>query len=311
MYQKIRRLRLPANRSLRTVLAVGACLLLIAGVLIAKKWKEVSDNGGQQYAEPFHIAGALYYVGANDVASFLITSKQGHVLIDGGYPGTAPMIMANIAKLGFDIHDVKILLTTHYHLDHAGGLAALQRASGAELWVSEGDADAVASGGEDPALGVARLLVWSGMARYPRPRIDRRFSDGQQVAVGDNEITAHITPGHTRGCTMWTFPVRDGDRELLAGLVCGVGVPPLTWFMGTTRAQLEADYEHTLRTMRSLPVDIFLAPHARVFGRWRKFQGRANAEDPVAPFIDAQGYRDFVDDTERRFHAVLEGREHS
>ncbi len=149
-----------------------AGLFMVVGLglfaLLMRQWKRVSDNGGQQYATPFQIAGNLYYVGANDISAFLLTGPEGHVLIDGGYPGTADMIMASIAELGFDVRDVRILLTTHFHLDHAGGLAAIQEASGAELWVSEGDADGVASGGDHPSLGILRLVVWSGMARYPR-----------------------------------------------------------------------------------------------------------------------------------------------
>lgn len=299
------RLRLPRRRWVRAVLGVAAGLF----VVLAIQWKRASDHGGQKYAEPFRIAGNLYYVGANDVASFLLTGPEGHVLIDGGYPGTAPMIQASIEELGFRLGDVRILLNTHYHFDHAGGLAALQEASEAELWVSEPDADAVASGGDDPALGILRLLVWTGIARYPRPRVDHRFQDGDTIRLGPIELTGHITPGHTRGCTTWTFPVRDGDRELLAGLVCGVGVPPLTsWFGGTT-PELEADFERTLRTWRSLPVDIFLAPHARVFGRWRKFQASAEAENPVAPFIDPDGYQTFIDNMEREFRAAAARKE--
>jgi metallo-beta-lactamase class B len=299
------KLRLPRGRRTRVALGVAAGLFAALAVFLAVQWKRASDNGGQRYAEPFRIAENLYYVGANDVASFLLTGPDGHVLIDGGYPGTAAMIQASVEELGFDIRDVRILLNTHYHLDHAGGLASLQEASGAELWVSEGDADAVASGGDDPDLGVLRLLVWSGLARYPRPRVDHRFGDGDTVRLGPIELVGHVTPGHTRGCTQWTFLVRDGDRELLASVVCGVGVPPRTPFFGATRQEMEAAYERTFQTMRSLPVDIFLAPHARVFGRWRKFQASQEEEDPVAPFIDPEGYQDFVDDLERQLRRTL------
>src|SRR5215212_11289084 len=112
------------------------------------EWREGGINGGQKYAEPFRIAGNFYYVGANDVAAFLITGPNGHILIDGGYPGTPPLIMASIARLGFDIRDVKVLLNSEPHFDHAGGLAELQRASGAELWASEASAGVISSGGD-------------------------------------------------------------------------------------------------------------------------------------------------------------------
>jgi metallo-beta-lactamase class B len=299
---------LPRGRRARFALGVAAVVLAAALTFLGLRWRRASLNGGQQYAEPFHIAGNLYYVGANDVASFLLTGPEGHVLIDGGYPGTAPMIRASIEELGFDLREVRILLNTHYHFDHAGGLAELQEASGAELWVSEGDAAAVASGGDGADLGPLRVLVWTGLARYPRPRVDHRFLDGDTIRLGPIRLTAHVTPGHTPGCTMWTFPVRDAERELLAGLVCGIGVPALASIRGLSTRE-RAAYERTIRTMRSLPVDVFLAPHARVFGRWRKFQASAGADDPVAPFFDPDGYRAFVDDTERRYRAAVAGQE--
>ena len=155
-------------------------------------------------------------MGANDIASFLITGPEGHVLIDGRYPGTPPLIMASIATLGFDIRDVKVLLNSEPHYDHARGLAELQKASGAELWVNEASADAIASGGDDPDvfLPMRVALIWNGLARYPAPRVDHRFKDGDTIGVGTTLLTAHTTPGHTRGCTSWSFVVRDGLRML-------------------------------------------------------------------------------------------------
>ncbi|MFL5524117.1 MAG: MBL fold metallo-hydrolase, partial [Gemmatimonadaceae bacterium] len=117
----------------RRVLVCIAVLLVALAVVPFRKWREASKNGGQTFAEPFRIAGDFYYVGANDVSSFLITGPQGHILIDGGYPGTPPLIMRSIAKLGFNIRDVKVLLNSEPHYDHAGGLAELQKASGAQL----------------------------------------------------------------------------------------------------------------------------------------------------------------------------------
>jgi metallo-beta-lactamase class B len=123
-------------------------------------WKGNSDRGGQLPAERSRIAGNLYYVGANDVAAFLLTGPEGHVLIDGGYPGTAPMIMASIKKLGVDISDVAVLLNSEPHTDHAGGLAELHRASGATMWASEASACSLASGGDDrDILLPLRLLL--------------------------------------------------------------------------------------------------------------------------------------------------------
>jgi metallo-beta-lactamase class B len=292
---------IPKRPWLRILIGVVAVL----AVVLFSNWREATDNGGQKYAEPFRIAGNLYYVGANDVTSFLITGPEGHVLIDGGYPGTAPMIMASIAQLGFKITDVKVLLNSHAHFDHAGGLAELQKASGAELWVSEGDADAVAAGGAgDPAAGIFRFITY--FVRYPAPRVDHRFKDGAKVRVGPIELTANVTAGHTRGCTSWSFPVRDGDRELHVVHICSLTL------MGNqslvepeTYPGIRADWEHSFEKLRSLPADIWLASHAREFGRWRKFQQRATAKNPADPFIDRAGYLSAIDKAEERFRNEL------
>jgi metallo-beta-lactamase class B len=293
----------------RSSILLLAGVLGVAAVILFGKWLDATRHGGQKYAEPFRIDGNLYYVGANDVTSFLITSPQGHVLIDGGYPGTPPLIMASIAKLGFRITDVKVLLNSHAHFDHAGGLAELQKASGAELWVSEGDADAVASGGVDDASDTflpARILAHMRIVSYPAPRVDHRFSDGTKIRVGPIELTAHVTAGHTRGCTTWTFPIRDGDRVLNVVDRCSLTLPAGIRLVEPERYPgIRADFEHSFRTLRSLPVDIWVTSHAKEFGRWRKFQESKRAADPVAPFIDRAGYYASIDSAEMSFRKLL------
>jgi len=281
----------------RRVLLVLLGLVAAFVAFIFPKWKTASDNGGQTPAEPFRIAGNFYYVGANDVASFLITGPEGHVLIDGGYPGTPPLIMASIAKLGFDIRDVRVLLNSEPHFDHAGGLAELQRASGAKLWASEASADAMASGGDDPDIFLPiRALIWTGIIRYPAPRVDHRFKDGDTISVGPVALAAHITPGHTRGCTSYSFPVRDGGRVLNVVSACSLVV-----MQGMRYPGYRTDFERTFRVLRSLPADIWVSSHARLFGRYRKFVARANATNPADPFIDREGYRAYIDSGEARF----------
>jgi len=283
--------RLTKRRWLLVLLA----LALPLGVFAFSKWWEGTRNGGQLPAEPFRIAGNFYYVGANDVASFLITGPDGHVLIDGGYPGTAPMIMASIARLGFDIKDVKVLLNSEPHYDHAGGLAELQKASGAELWASEASAEALASGGYDTNIPLPmRAVPW--VIRYPAPHVDHRFEDGDTIRVGKTEITAHVTGGHTRGCTTYAFPVHDGDRVLRVVSACSLVV-----LQGVGYRGYQADFDRTFRVLRSLPADIWVTSHARLFGRYRKFVARAKAGNPADPFIDPEGYRAYIDSGEARF----------
>ena len=281
----------------RHALAVLLGLAAVGVVFLFRAWKASGDRGGQQPAEPFRIAGNLHYVGANDVAAFLITGPEGHVLIDGGYPGTAPMIVASIAKLGFDIRDVRVLLNADPHGDHAGGLAELQRLSGAELWASEGSAPVLASGGDDSDMALPlRALVRLGIAGYPAARVDHRFADGDTIRVGTTAITAHVTPGHTRGCTSYSIPVREDDRVLRAVSACSLVV-----LYGMRYPEQGAELQRSFGVLRSLEPDIWVTSHARLWGRYRKFVARDTATSPVAPFIDAEGYRAYIDSAEARF----------
>jgi metallo-beta-lactamase class B len=272
------------------VLGLAAALAMV----FIGRWLNATKVGGQQPAEPFRIAGNFYYVGANDVAAFLITGPEGHVVIDGGYPTTARLIMASIAKLGFDIKDVKVLLNSEPHPDHGGGLTVLQQASGAELWASDPSADSLASGGDDPDLVLPlRALIWIGVLGYPPARVDHRFKDGDTIRVGPIALTAHVTAGHTRGCTSFSFTVRDGDRVLNVVSVCDPGVLELSRYPEQT-----ADRARSVRVLRSLPADIWVTNHARAWGRYRKFVASATAENPADAFIDPEGYLAYIDSAE-------------
>jgi len=288
----------------RDVLILLLGLSIAPAVYLGSLWKAEADRGGQQPAEPFRIAGNFYYVGANDLAAFLITGSQGHVVLDGGkHPVSAPMIMASIAKLGYDIKDVKVLLNSDPLPDHAGGLAALQQASGATLWASDASADVIASGGDGPDFALPmRVLVRNGIVGYPPARVDRRFKDGETIHVGPIALTAHITGGSTRGCTSWSFKVRDGERDLNVVSAC-----PLVVVLGMRYQEQQADLERSFRVLRSLPADIWVTSRARPWGRYRKFVASATARNPVDPFIDSEGYRAYIDAAEAE---VRQGRVH-
>ena len=277
--------------------------LSLFALVLAGRRLNANKIGGQSPAEPFRIAGNFYYVGASDVAAFLITGPEGHVVLDAGYPTTARMIMASIAKLGFDIKDVKVLLNSEPHPDHGGGLAVLQEASGAELWASEASAVAIASGGDDPDTFLPlRALLWMGLVGYPAARVDHRFKDGDTIRVGPIALTAHVTGGHTRGCTSWSFSVVDDDRVLNVVSACDMGVLAMNRY-----PEQDADRERSLRVLRSLPADIWVTNHARQWGRYRKFVASTTAKNPVDPFIDPEGYRAFIDAAEVE---LREGRVH-
>ena len=286
------------KRWLPVVALLGAVAVVFAG-----RWLNATKVGGQGPAEPFRIAGNLYYVGATDVAAFLITGPEGHVLLDGGYPTTARLIIQSVAKLGFDIKDVKVLLNSEPHPDHGGGLAVLQQASGAQLWASDWSADSLAHGGDDPdSFLPLRTLIWMGVLGYPAPRVDHRFKDGDTIRVGPIAMTAHVTPGHTRGCTSWSFPVHDGDRVLNVVSACDLGV-----LASTTYPEQSADRERSIRVLRGLPADIWVTCHARWWGRYRKFVASTTAKNPVDAFIDPDGYRAYLDAAEVE---LREGRTH-
>ncbi|MDQ3170241.1 MAG: metallo-beta-lactamase [Acidobacteriota bacterium] len=284
------------------VFAALALLIALTLVFVARSLN-ANKIGGQGPAEPFRIAGNFYYVGATDVSAFLITGPEGHVVIDAGYPTTAKLIMESIAKLGFDIKDVKVLLNSEPHPDHAGGLAVLQEASGAQVWASHASADTLAAGGDDvDAILPVRALVWIGVFGYPPPRIDRRLADGDVVRVGPIALTAHVTAGHTRGCTSWSVPVHDGDRVLNVVSACGTGVLAMSTYSGQA-----ADRERSIRLLRNLPTDIWVTAHARWWGRYRKFVASQTAKRPADAFIDAEGYRAFLDAAEAELRS---GRTH-
>jgi metallo-beta-lactamase class B len=304
-------IREPGGRSLRHIIKRVVLVVLLGLVavfvlvlaLLGNEVRVATKRGGQQPAEPFRIAGNFYYVGANDIAAFLITGPEGHVVLDAGYPTTAPMIMASIEKLGFDIKDVKVLLNSEPHADHAGGLAVIQQASGAKLWASEASADVIVAGGDDPDIVLPlRTLFWIGILSYPAARVDHRVNDGDTIRIGPLALTAHITAGHTRGCTSWSFPVRDGDRVLNVVSVCDPGVLEFSRY-----PEQAADRERSLRVLRSLPADIWVTNHARAWGRYRKFVASATAKNAVDPFIDPEGYRAYIDAAEAEF---LSGRVH-
>ena len=269
-------------------------LAVLTAVVLVGRRLNATKIGGQEPAEPFRIAGNFYYVGANDVAAFLITGPEGHAVLDAGYPTTATMIMGSIAKLGFDIKDVKVLINSETHDDHAGGLAVLQRASGAELWASETSADVIASGGNDRDMMLPlRTLFWMGLVGYPGTRVDHRVKDGDTIRLGPIALTAHVTSGHTRGCTSWSFPVRDGERVLNVVSACELVV-----LQGARYPEQSADLERSLRVLRSLPADVWVTAHARRWGRYRKFVASRTAKNPVDPFIDREGYRAYLDTAE-------------
>jgi metallo-beta-lactamase class B len=219
-------------------------------------------------AEPFRILGNIHYVGTEGLSAFLITGPNGHVLIDGGLPSSAPMIAANITKLGFKPGDVKQLLINHSHYDHAGGLAELKRLTGAQM---------VASAGDKPDLEAGKTVGREDLEGFPAVKVDRVIADGDQVRVGPVVLTAMLTPGHTTGATSWTT-VAEGKRVIFTSSVTVAGQKLVN---NARYPGAVADFRRTFARLRATPADVFLNFHSEGFGlpakRARQLAGAADA----------------------------------
>jgi metallo-beta-lactamase class B len=276
-----------------------AVCILVAFAAPGLAQSDPVSRAGNKPVEPFHLIGNIYYVGAADVTSFLITTPQGLILLDGGFAETAPMIQKNIEQLGFKVSDVHILLNSHAHLDHAGGLAALKQLSGAKLVASAGDKPLLESGGHsDPQFG-DRLV-------FPPVGVDQVIEDGETVELGNVVLHAVLTPGHTPGCTTWTMQVKDGAKNYDVVFVCSTTAPdPYRLVNNKAYPQIVSDYRHTFDRLGSLSCDIFLAPHGSFF-RLQDKMNRLRAGLFPNPFIDPQGYQKFLADSERAFREKLQ-----
>lgn len=244
-----------------------------------------ASTPGNDPADPVRIADHVYYVGASDIASYLITTPAGHILIDAGYAATVPLIQRNVETLGFRLRDVKILLNTQAHFDHAEGFAELKRLTGARLEVSEGDAALIEGGGHGDYLFGDRHL-------FPPARVDRRLKDGDRVELGGMTLTAHLTPGHTPGCTTWTFDATDRVRTYHVVVVGGATINPGTRVSGmATYPTIARDYAHTFDVLAALPCDIFLGAHRGYYDGAEKMARLAASPNGPNPLVDPEGYR--------------------
>ncbi|HEV2498812.1 MAG TPA: subclass B3 metallo-beta-lactamase [Terriglobia bacterium] len=280
------------------ILAAMLGSLLLLGAL---PMTSAAANGPQK---PFRVIGNVYYVGDSDVTSFLIITPQGDFLIDGGYIATAPRIEQNIRKLGFRLKEVKILLNTHAHLDHAGGLAQLKRDTGAKFEAMAGDAPILAHGG--------RGYFYFNNA-FPAIKPDRILHDGDVVALGGEKLRAVLTAGHTRGCTTWTWTVRDRGKDYHVVDVCSTTVlPGYRLVKNPTYPGIAQDYIHTFQRLKSLPCDVFLGAHGSFFLMQEKLARlRQQARQGQNPFIDPEGYRRYVDASEAQFEEKLKSEQGS
>lgn len=231
--------------------------------------------------EPFRIVGPIHYVGTQDLAAFLIVGSAGHVLLDTTLDENVPLVLGNVEKLGFRVGDVEVLLNSHAHFDHCAGLARAKERTGATLWMSAADAELAARGGKGD-------FAWGDSIPYPPVTADRVALDGTVVRLGDLALTAHLTPGHTKGCTTWTTAVRDGERTLTVAFLCSVSSPGYRLVDNDAYPEIRDDYRRTFAKLRALRPDVFLAAHASFFDLAAKLERRRGGDE--AAFVDPEGW---------------------
>jgi metallo-beta-lactamase class B len=247
----------------------------------------------------FRVADNLYYVGSRGLASYLVTTPQGHILINSDLEANVPLIRASVEKLGFKFTDIRILLISHAHWDHNAASATIKKLTGAKYMVMDADVPVVESGGKAD-------FQYANVAdsQYPATKVDHVLHDGEEVKLGDTALVAHLTPGHTKGCTTWTMSVREGGKTYNAVIVGSPNVNP-GYRLVNNKAypQIATDYERTFRVLTSLPCDIFLGAHGSYFDLEAKYPRLKGSG--VAALVDPEGYKKYVAERESSFRAEL------
>src|SRR5258706_15087210 len=210
-------------------------------------WMAAQDS--PEWSQPFpphRVAGNVYYVGTRGLASYLIVTSQGNILINSSLESSVPMIRESVEKLGFRFSDVKILLISHAHWDHCAGSARVKELTGARYMVMDADVPTIESGGKtDFQYGN------SPGSLFPITKVDRTLHDGDEVKLGDATLVAHLTPGHTKGCTTWTMKVADGGKSYNMVIVGSPNVNPgYKLVKNAAYPQIASDYERTFRVLK-------------------------------------------------------------
>jgi metallo-beta-lactamase class B len=255
---------------------------------------------------PFRIAEGLYYVGSKDLASYLVVTPQGDILINSSLESSPALIQRSVEQLGFKFGDIKILLISHSHSDHDAGSAAIIKATGAKYMVMDGDVPVVESGGAQDFAYPTGL--------YPKAKVDRVLHDGDEVRLGSAVLVAHKTAGHTRGCTTWTMKANQGSKTLDVVIVGSWNVNPgfrLVDKPGQPASYpgIADDYRRTFALLKKLPCDIFLGAHGAYFNMLDKLSRAGSGQAGESAWIDPQGYQAAVAEREKAFETELHKQE--
>jgi metallo-beta-lactamase class B len=242
----------------------------------------------------FKIAGNLYYVGTADLAVYLINTPKGNILINSDFEQDLPLIKKGIEQVGFKYSDTKIILISHAHGDHDAATGLIKKETGAKLMVMDADVP------EEVSTAPGR----------PGAHVDRRLHDGETVELGGSKLVAHLTPGHTKGCTTWTMQVRDGARTRNVVIVGSPNVNPGYVLVGNKNyPQIAEDYVKTFAVLKSFPCDVFLGAHGSYFGLKEKYEKMKAGE--ANPFIDPEGYKAYVAERNATFRKEWERQKQS
>ena len=287
---------------IKRVLPIGA---MVAGAALAGSIAAAQPSASlpnnllwTEVVPPFRIAEGLFYVGSRDIGIYLVDGgKAGLILIDAGMPEFAPQVLSNVRRLGFDPARIRILLNSQAHIDHAGALAAVKAATGAKLMASKADAPLLESGGKGD-------FFFGDKVRFPATKVDALVRDGQTVTLGQARLTAHLTPGHSKGCTTWTMPVSISGRTHVAQFNCSMTVPGYTLLGNRNYPNVVEDYQASFDKLRRIPCDVFLASHGSFFDLDGK-RAKLAAATGKNPFIDPAGCRRYLEVTEKRFRDQL------
>lgn len=270
----------------RTALILVACLAIPS--LVHAQTTE--DRTQDRVAFPAHkIIGNLYYVGTGTLNSYLLTTPQGHILINANFEETVPLLRQSLEKLGFQLSDIEIILGSHAHGDHMQATAMVtELAGGAQVMVMEQDV---------PQLKA--MKVPSGRAQP----IDRVLKDGETVTLGGTTLVAHLTPGHTRGCTSWETTVQEGGRSYNVLIACGGLQEDARLVNNPNYPEIADDFARTIKKFKTLKPDVFLAAHSWMFDLAGKYKRLGTSA--TNPYVDPAGYRAWVENMEKNWNMLM------
>ena len=284
---------------MRRTCALVSCTLVLVLTMIVFACDAPAQDDWTEPFPAFRIAGNLYYVGSKGLASYLIATPQGHILINSDTEANVPLLRTSVESLGFKFTDIKILLISHAHWDHDGGSDAIKKLTGAKYMVMDGDVSVVESGGKTDFQ-----YANDPTTLYPATKVDRVLHDGDEVKLGDAVLTAHLTPGHTKGCTTWTMKVKEDSKLRNVVIIGSPNVNPGYKLVANEQYPgIAADFAKGFRVLKSLPCDYFLGAHGSYFDMETKY-ARFKSGDASA-FIDPKGYEAYVSEREQAFSKEL------